>query len=140
MNGKNYFYTPNDPNETYQRYERGYDGSLHFRGQPESLRNYAGIGPKNYRRSDELIYEEICEVLTLDPDIDASEIDVKVHKGIATLSGEVETKTLRAYAEESIGHVFGIKEIRNIIKVPEHSRHANWKTQSSRASKHLVNR
>lgn len=122
MNGKNYFYTPNDPNETYQRYERNYDGSIRFRGQPESLQNYAGVGPKNYHRSDERIYEEICEILTLDPDIDASEIEVEVKDGVVTLRGLVETKTLRGYAEDAIEHVFGVNEVHNLIEVPEHSR------------------
>lgn len=122
MNGNNYYYTPNDPRETYQRYERNYDGSIRFRGQPESLKSYSGVGPKSYHRTDERIYEEICEILTLDPDIDASEIQVEVQDGDVTLKGTVETKTLRAYAEDSISRVFGVNDINNQIEVPEHSR------------------
>ncbi|MGZ3769939.1 MAG: BON domain-containing protein [Bdellovibrio sp.] len=117
MNG--FYYTPNDTRETYQRYERNYDGSLRFRKEPEPLKSYAGVGPKNYHRSDERIYEEICEILTLDPDIDASEIHVEVKDGLVTLSGTVETKTLKTYAKQAISNVFGVKEIRNEIKLPE---------------------
>lgn len=122
MNGKNYYYTPNDPNETYHRYERTYDGSIRFRGQPEGLVNYAGVGPKNYHRSDERIYEEICEILTLDPDIDASEIGVEVKDGEVTLRGSVETKTLRGYAEDAVERVFGVKGVHNFIEVPARTR------------------
>lgn len=122
MNGKNYYYTPNDSRETYQRYVRNDDGSIRFRGQPESLRSYAGSGPKNYHRSDERIYEEICEILTLDPDIDASGIEVEVKDGEVTLRGTVETKTLRGYAEDAIEHVFGVKGVHNLIEVPARSR------------------
>lgn len=122
MNSKNYYYTPADPEETYQRYERNYDGSIRFRGQPESLKSYAGVGPKNYHRSDERIYEEICEILTLDPDIDASGIEVEVKDGEVTLQGLVETKTLRGYAEDAVEHVHGVKAVHNLIRVPEHNR------------------
>lgn len=116
---KDYYYSPIDPDETYQRYERNYDGSLHFRGDRGGLRNYSGIGPKNYKRSDERIYEEICEVLTLDPDVDATEIEVNVRDGEVTLSGAVETKSLARWAENAIEHVFGVKDINNRIKVPD---------------------
>ncbi|WII70819.1 BON domain-containing protein [Bdellovibrio sp. 22V] len=110
-----YYYTPRDPRETYKRYERTYDGSLRFKREPEE--DFRGKGPKNYVRSDGRIYEEICEVLTLDPDVDASEIDVQVKNGVVTLSGTVETRTLKRYAEDSVSDVFGVKDIINEIRV-----------------------
>lgn len=119
MADQNYFYTPNDPNETYQRYERKYDGSLQFKESFVSAKNYGGVGPKNYKRPDERIYEEICEVLTLDPDIDATEVEVDVKDGVVTLKGFVETKTLKRYAESAIEHIYGVKDIHNEITLPE---------------------
>ncbi|UOF02912.1 BON domain-containing protein [Bdellovibrio reynosensis] len=119
MNQDDYYYSPNDPDESYQRYERTYDGSLRFAGDRGGLRNFAGKGPKNYQRSDERIYEEICEILTLDPDVDASDIEVKVRNGEVTLSGTTETKSLGRYVENSIEHITGIKNILNRIKATE---------------------
>ncbi|XGC81586.1 BON domain-containing protein [Bdellovibrio bacteriovorus] len=119
MNQNDYYYSPNDPEESYQRYERTYDGSLRFSGQRTGLRSFAGKGPKNYQRSDERIYEEICEILTLDPDVDASDIEVEVRNGEVTLSGTTETKSLARYVENSIEHVTGIKNILNRIKAGE---------------------
>lgn len=117
MKPQDFYYMPNDPRETYKRYERNIDGSLRFHGSPEPLPNYRGKGPKNYRRSDEAIYEEVCEFLTLDPDIDASGVDVEVTHGQVTLSGEVETKYLKRYAEELVAQVPGVKDVANRIRV-----------------------
>src|SRR5262245_64681573 len=35
---------------------------------------YAGRGPKGYKRSDDRIHHEICDRMTDDPELDASEI------------------------------------------------------------------
>src|SRR5579884_2129826 len=42
---------------------------------------YAGRGPRNYKRSDERIQEDVNEQLTLHPGIDATDIEVSVHEG-----------------------------------------------------------
>ena len=48
--------------------------------------------PKNYRRSDDRIAEEVCARLTDDDHIDATNIDLCVEKGVVTLSGTVSSR------------------------------------------------
>ncbi len=50
---------------------------------------YTGKGPRGYRRSDERIYENVCEWLMIDGRIDAGGIEVEVHNGEVTLNGTI---------------------------------------------------
>ncbi len=47
---------------------------------------YTERGPKGYFRSGERIEEEINETLARDPDLEASEIEVRVENGVVTRS------------------------------------------------------
>jgi osmotically-inducible protein OsmY len=59
-------------------------------GVHSSARRSAVAGPKGYERSDERLREVICERLTVDPDIDASDITVDVRNHAVTLRGLVD--------------------------------------------------
>ena len=61
---------------------------------------YAGVGPRGYRRSDERIQEDVNELLTADPNIDASDIEVRVEAGVVTLTGVVEDRASKRLAED----------------------------------------
>lgn len=78
--------------------------------------NFVGVGPKNYRRSDGTIYEEICEVLMQTPEIDATEIDVMVQDGDVTLRGSVQDREARRLAEDLIEHVPGVHDVFNQLR------------------------
>ncbi|MEA2733737.1 MAG: hypothetical protein QOE14_188, partial [Humisphaera sp.] len=54
--------------------------------------DFAGRGPRGYRRGDDRIGEEVCEILTISPDVDASDIDVIVTDGVVTLIGWVDDR------------------------------------------------
>ncbi|MBC7540527.1 MAG: BON domain-containing protein [Bacteriovorax sp.] len=82
-----------------------------------SHKNFFGIGPKGYKRSDARIEEEICEVLTKDEYIDASEITVEVKEGVVKLSGTVEDREDRVAAEMLVESVLGVEDIQNNITV-----------------------
>lgn len=84
--------------------------------------DYTGLGPKGYRRSDARLFEEICDRLTVDRRVDASDIDVKVENGEVTLSGSVRSREEKRYAEEDVERVMGVAEVNNHLKVtrPEH--------------------
>ena len=56
-------------------------------GRDYGGRDYRGVGPRNYTRSDERIREDLNERLTDAHDIDASMITVEVNNGVATLTG-----------------------------------------------------
>lgn len=78
---------------------------------------HRGRGPKGYQRSDSRIHEDICERLTNDPFIDASEIEVDVREREVTLSGSVASRGLRRRAEDLAELVSGITHVQNNLRV-----------------------
>jgi hypothetical protein len=93
----------------------GYRGSQSDEGQ--SYSNYTGRGPKGYRRSDDRIREDVCEMLTFEPTVDATEIEVIVTDGNVTLSGSVNDRHQKRRAEETVENVSGVKDVHNNIRV-----------------------
>lgn len=78
---------------------------------------FAGKGPKNYRRSDERIREDVCEALKLQNDLDASDIDVEVKQGSVTLKGEVSERRDKRRAEDCCENVSGVDDVTNQLRV-----------------------
>ncbi|CAO3458456.1 BON domain-containing protein [Azospirillum largimobile] len=78
---------------------------------------YRGVGPRNYRRSDERILEDINERLTDDHHIDASDVGVKVEGGEVTLSGTVADRAARRRAEDIAESVSGVGHVQNDLRV-----------------------
>lgn len=93
--------------------QRGYAGEMQ-RGQ------YFGRGPKNYRRTDERIEEEVNETLTRHGAIDASDIEVKVKDGEVILTGHVDSRRAKRLAEEIVEELSGVREVNNQIRVKRH--------------------
>jgi hypothetical protein len=84
---------------------------------PTGPRDFTGRGPRSYRRSDARLHEEICELLTADTHIDASEIEVSVENGEVMLSGLVESRRLKHLAEDIAYRVSGVLDVTNRLKV-----------------------
>ena len=104
-------------NEPYQHiggrgWREGWDDAMHREEGP-----FAGRGPRNYKRADHRIEEDVNERLTLHPMIDATEIEVTVEDGEVTLRGWVVGRQAKRMAEETVESVFGVKDIDNQIKV-----------------------
>jgi uncharacterized protein (DUF2267 family) len=78
---------------------------------------HRGRGPRGYARSDERIHEEVCQRLTDDPWIDASEIEVTVSNREVTLSGTVDNRETRRRAEDCAENVQGVAHVQNNIRV-----------------------
>ena len=78
---------------------------------------HTGRGPKGWRRSDERIREEVNEALARHPDIDASDIEVRVENALVTLSGVVEDRREKRLAEDLAEDVFGVDDVDNDLKV-----------------------
>ena len=74
-----------------------------------------GKGPKNWQRSDEKIYDEICDRLTSHLQVDASDINVRVENGIVTLEGWVNSRQEKWAADRLTEEVLGVKEVQNEI-------------------------
>ncbi len=78
-----------------------------------------GKGPKDYKRSDARIYEDVCESLLNDRHVDASNIEVEVSSGLVTLRGTVENREMKKEAERCIEDVSGVEDIFNLLKIQQ---------------------
>ena len=79
--------------------------------------NYSGRGPRGYRRGDERIREDVCERLTEDPRIDASDVEIQVSNGEVTLAGSVRTRDEKHFTEDVVERIVGVREVNNNLKV-----------------------
>jgi osmotically-inducible protein OsmY len=79
--------------------------------------SHRGRGPKGYQRSDERLKEIICERLTDDPFIDASNITVDVRGGEVTLQGAVQVRQQKYAIEDLVAEVSGVTEIHDELRV-----------------------
>jgi hypothetical protein len=73
--------------------------------------------PKNYKRSDERIREDICDRLSVSAEVDPSEIEVSVSAGEVTLMGFVTDREMKFIAEDIADDVPGVHEIHNQLRV-----------------------
>jgi hypothetical protein len=87
---------------------------------PDVRGPYAGLGPRGYRRSDDRIREDVCERLTENGEVDATDIDVSVAGGEVMLSGTVATRVQKRLAEDIASTPTGVLEVHNRLRV-QHS-------------------
>jgi osmotically-inducible protein OsmY len=80
---------------------------------------HRGRGPKGYQRSDERIREDVNDLLTDDPHIDASEIEVAVANREVTLSGTVSSRFEKRHAEDLAESVSGVTHVQNNLRVQQ---------------------
>ena len=78
---------------------------------------HRGKGPRDYRRSDERIREDVSDRLTDDHDVDASEITVNVQGGEVTLTGTVTSRDQKRRAEDLAERIGGVTEVINNLRV-----------------------
>ncbi len=88
-------------------------------GPPGSVRpgEFAGRGPKGYRRSDERIREDVSELLTQHGEVDASDVEVHVREGEVTLRGSVDSRYARRLAEDLADSVRGVRDLHNELRI-----------------------
>lgn len=86
-------------------------------GESRGEGRFMGRGPKGYQRSDERIKEEVCDALTRDPSVDASEIEVDVKDRVVTLKGSVDERNMKRLAEDCAERVQGVGDVKNEIRV-----------------------
>jgi osmotically-inducible protein OsmY len=101
-----------------QSYQQGQQGSPQGQGQQGTQRGqFAGRGPKGYKRADDRIREDVNEELTRNPDIDATDIEVKVESGEVTLTGTVDERRTKRLAEDLAERCSGVREVHNQLRV-----------------------
>ena len=87
-------------------------------GSSTATGGFRGLGPRGYQRSSERIREDICEWLTDDDEIDASDIEVDVERGIVTLRGSVSDRAQKRRAEDTAERARGVRDVRNQLELP----------------------
>ena len=80
-------------------------------------RDFRGLSPRGYRRPDERIQEEVCERLTRQGQLDASEIEVEVRGGEVTLNGTVDSRSAKRLAETASEFVPGVVDVHNRLRI-----------------------
>jgi len=80
---------------------------------------YRGRGPRGYTRSPARIYEDLCDRLTENPFIDASDIDVTVAGTEVTLSGAVQDTIAMRQAQAIAEEVAGVSHVYNRLQLRE---------------------
>jgi hypothetical protein len=103
--------------QAWGRAAPGRDGPMSGEGLGQQRQSFRGKGPKGYERSDERLKELICERLTDDDEIDASDITVDVRNGEVTLSGTVDDRRTKYLVEELVERCGGVKEIHNNLRL-----------------------
>jgi osmotically-inducible protein OsmY len=109
-------HVPSDIDERYRNNadedQRGYQNlerSSEFESAPRP--DYA------HTRTDERIREDICEQLSREWSLDASEIEVAVSNGEVTLTGTVDDRSQKFRAERIADSVSGVDDIHNELRV-----------------------
>ncbi len=74
-----------------------------------------GKGPA--QRTDDQIKTAIEEILTDDPWLDASGIQVSVQQGIAQLTGTVTSRQAKRRAEDLADEVRGVRDVQNTLVI-----------------------
>jgi osmotically-inducible protein OsmY len=93
------------------------DEDAERRRRQDEQRQNRGRGPKNYRRSDERIKEDINERMAYDYSLDASEIEVTVTNAEVLLLGTVTNRHDKRRAEDIAEAVAGVNNVENRLRV-----------------------
>lgn len=99
------------PNYDYDYWRTPYDGWING--------PYTGVGPRNYRRPDGRIKDDVNDRLTWHGYIDARDIDVAVDEGIVILNGTVESRRVKRLAEDVADSVSGVWDVDNNLKIAQ---------------------
>ena len=67
--------------------------------------------------SDDLIYDRVNRELITDRDLGARQLQVKVQKGVVTVSGYVESEKMQKKVEKVVKKVKGVKEVVNNTQI-----------------------
>ena len=99
----------------YSEFEHGFTHKDEKRNfvQAKLKGEHFGKGPKNWTRSDERIKEDVCEALSYNPYVDASDIDLTVQNGVVHLTGWVNSREEKKEAEKCAEGILGVKDLQN---------------------------
>ncbi len=94
--------------------------------------------PRNYRRSDERIREDICEAIVRANDLDAGDVEVEVNTAEVTLIGMVEDREDKRRIEDIAHDVSGVTEVNNQLRTRQASSFREALSRTGEAIKQFV--
>lgn len=120
--------SPTDADRTLLSPDQEFETSGNYRQPPDDWAEqlepserprsgFAGLGPKGCAPGDERIRKDICERLSWNDEVDASDVDVNVDSGLVLLEGAVETRYMKQVAQDLAERVPGVIEVRNALRV-----------------------
>jgi osmotically-inducible protein OsmY len=89
----------------------------HRRAYGRGEGKFRGRGPKNYRRSDDRLREEVCDRLSDNEWLDASDVEVNVISAEVILTGTVDSRYAKRLAENIAESVSGVSNVQNNLRV-----------------------
>ncbi|HUR81900.1 MAG TPA: BON domain-containing protein [Thermoanaerobaculia bacterium] len=103
--------------------DTGWSGAGRHDNYTRDIPSYRGRGPKNWRRSDERIHENVNERLTDHDDVDATDIEVTVENAEVTLTGIVTSRREKRIAEDVAWSCGGVNDVHNRLTIGERATH-----------------
>lgn len=101
-----------------ERWGHGMHGTDMGFGDREEIRGpHYGKGPKGYTRSDDRIRDEVCEVLSRQGHIDASDVEIFVENRQVRLVGTVTQRSDKRNLEMMVERVHGVDEVHNELRL-----------------------
>lgn len=79
---------------------------------------FGAHGPRNWRRADVRIHDDVCRSLAVDGHVDATDVEVIVHNGEVFLTGSVPDRAQRVRAEALAERVRGVIDVVNRLHAP----------------------
>jgi|GEM_PF-6812003 len=93
-------------------------GSDQYRSGADGARK--GSAPKNYKKSDDRISDDLCEKL-MHQGLDCSGVEVSVKEGIVTLTGEVCERNDKHRIEQIAADISGVNDVENQLRMAKKS-------------------
>ena len=101
----------------------------------EQMASHRGKGPKDYKRSEDRIREDVSDRLSDSHDVDASEISVRVEGTEVILSGEAKTKYEKRRAEDIAEQVSGVTNVQNHLRIWQENK-GNYENKTIGVTQH----
>ncbi len=82
--------------------------------------DHVGKGPRGHGGADERIRQEVCQALTRNREVDATDIDVEVSQGVVILNGTIPGRFMKKEAERCIEELRGVVDVFNLLVLQPH--------------------
>jgi len=100
--------------------EHGWDRAAEEARQHAPV-HFQGKGPRNYKRSDSRIMEDVYDALTYQNVLDATDVEVTVADAEVILKGTVNSRQEKRCAEDLAHWVRGVHDVRNELRIKRES-------------------